>query len=102
SVLALSGFLPDDLVCGVANWPESPLKHGCSGNHAAILLAARLMGAPLDGYHLAEHPVQALILKTITEMSGARGIAIATDGCGIPTFGLRLRDMAQSFAALVR
>src|SRR5689334_12584069 len=40
SVLALSGFLPDDLVCGPAGGlpgAPSPLRHGCSGNHAGIL-----------------------------------------------------------------
>ncbi len=101
SVLALSGYLPDDLVCGPAGDPPSPLKHGCSGNHAAILLAASLLDAPLEGYHLASHPVQRHILQIIREMSGADSVLIATDGCGIPTFGLTLRQMARAFARLV-
>jgi L-asparaginase II len=101
SVLALSGYLPDDLVCGSAGEPPSPLKHGCSGNHAAILLAARLLDAPLDGYHLPDHPVQRHIFNIIREVSGSDSVVIATDGCGIPTFGLTIRQMACAFARLV-
>jgi L-asparaginase II len=101
SVLSLSGFLPDDLVCGPAGDPPSPLCHGCSGNHAGLLLGARLLGAPLQGYHLPSHPVQQLVLRTIQEMSESR-ILTATDGCGIPTFGLPLTGMARAYAALTR
>jgi L-asparaginase II len=128
SLLALSGFVPDDLVCGPAGNPPVPLKHGCSGNHAAILLLAKLIGAPLEGYEQPDHPAQRAIREQIaamaggllpvlmpterTDMEGDRSEAVsepegpsllpATDGCGIPTFGMRLRDMARAFAALTR
>ena len=102
SVLALSGFLPDDLACGPAGHPPSPLKHGCSGNHAAILLIAHLLGAPLQGYHLPEHPAQRAIRATMQEVSGETLILDALDACGIPTYGLSLAGMAASFANLAR
>jgi L-asparaginase II len=102
SVLALSGYLPDDLVCGFAGDPPSPLKHGCSGNHAALLAGAHLLGAPLRGYELPKHPVQQAVSKLVVEMAGATDMQTVPDGCGIPTFGLRLREMARSFAELCR
>lgn len=106
SVLALSGFLPDDLVCGMAGNPPSPLKHGCSGNHAALLLAAHLRGLSLDGYHLPDHPIQYELTRLFAEETGVTGSAGSssmervTDGCGIPTFALSLRQMARLYARL--
>jgi L-asparaginase II len=101
SVLALSGFPPDNLVCGPAGRHGSPLDHGCSGNHAAILLTAKLNSFPLEGYYLPDHQVQTLIAAIIEELSGTKNLAIAQDGCGIPTYGMKLQDMARAFAALV-
>jgi L-asparaginase len=109
SVLALSGFLPDELVCGIAGNPPSPLKHGCSGNHAAILLAAYLRGLPLVGYHLHDHPIQYELTRLFAEeagvpgsagSAGSRGMERVTDGCGIPTFALSLQQMARLYARL--
>lgn len=102
SVLALSGFLPDELVCGPAGEPPSPLRHGCSGNHAGILLTAHLLGVPLAGYETPGHPVQRLLEKTVRELAAAPEMLTAVDGCGIPTFGMRLCDMARAFANLTR
>ncbi len=100
SVLALSGFLPDDLVCG-PGLTASPLTHGCSGNHAGMLLTAHLLDAALEDYYLPDHPAQQLILSWICKLSGVEEARVATDGCGVPTFGLRLREMAAEFARLV-
>jgi len=102
SVLALSGYLPDNLVCGPPDHAPSPLKHGCSGNHAAILLLAHRLGAPLMGYEQPDHPAEKAIRQTIAQMAGTHDLQIAVDGCGVPTFGLPLREMARAFAALTR
>jgi L-asparaginase II len=99
SVLALSGFIPDNLVCQGPGCPPSPLRHGCSGNHAAILLAAKLLGASLDGYDRPDHPAQQAIAHVIEEFSG-EAPAVAPDGCGVPTFGISLAAMARAFARL--
>ncbi len=102
SVLALSGVPPDDLVCGPGGSPPVEIRHGCSGNHACILLIAHLLGAPLWGYEKPDHPAQQEIARAIREMSGARDMQIGLDGCGVPTFGLTLREMARAFAVLNR
>lgn len=102
SVLALSGFLPDHLICGPPADHPSPIRHGCSGNHAGILLLAKKLGAPLDTYYRPDHPAQKLIAGRIRELAGADEVAIGVDGCGIPTFGLRMREMARAYAVLSR
>jgi L-asparaginase len=102
STLALSGFAPDDLVCGPGGDPPVPIRHGCSGNHACLLLIARLLGAPLAGYERPDHPAQTLVRATIQDMANMPSLESALDGCGIPTFGLPLRNMATAYAALTR
>jgi L-asparaginase len=102
SVLALSGFIPDDLVCGPGGDPPAPIRHGCSGNHAALLLIARLIGAPLSGYERTDHPMQLLVKSAIQDLATVRSVETALDGCGIPTFGLPLANMATAFATLTR
>jgi L-asparaginase II len=102
SALSLCGFSPDHLVCGTPPGALSPLAHGCSGNHTALLLTAHLMGAPLEGYADPNHPVQREVMRQIAQMAGEESLLTATDGCGIPTFGMSLTAMARAFAALIR
>ncbi len=102
SVLSLSGFLPDNLVCGPPPEHPSPLVHGCSGNHAALLLLAKRLGADLDTYEQPDNPAQQHILELLQEMSGCTNVLIAIDGCGVPTFGMPLSNMARAFANLIR
>ena len=82
--------------------PLTPLRHNCSGKHAAMALHAKAAGWPIDTYWQADHPIQQLALDTVAEMSGvARStIATATDGCGVVSFGLPLRGLALAFARL--
>ena len=100
AALSVSGFNPDDLVCGPAGNPPACLKHGCSGNHAAILIGAKLLGAKLHGYQLPDHPIQIYITNLMKELTGAPEVHIAIDGCGVPSFGVRIREMATAYAAL--
>lgn len=102
SVLALSGYIPDDLVCGPGGEPPVPIRHGCSGNHACLLLIAHRLGAPLGGYERPDHPAQILVARTVQQMAGADTMSGGLDGCGIPTFGLQLSGIARAFAALTR
>jgi L-asparaginase len=82
----------------------SLLAHNCSGKHAGFLAVCRALGWPTDGYRLASHPLQALLLE---ELASAAEVAppeipTAIDGCGIPTFALTLERMAHAFARLER
>ncbi|MCA1615071.1 MAG: asparaginase [Acidobacteria bacterium] len=84
---------------------ESPgvLRNNCSGKHAGMLALARHLGAPPELYDDPAGPVQQAILHTVSQFSGVRTeeIALGTDGCGVPVFGLPVRAMALMYARLV-
>lgn len=110
------GCSPDDLECGpqvpseesaaVALYRsgEAPgrIHNNCSGKHTGFLTAARHLGHPTRGYIRFEHPVQQSILGIMESMTGCelgaapRGI----DGCGIPTIGVPLGNLALAMARL--
>jgi L-asparaginase II len=78
----------------------SRLHNNCSGKHAAMLARAQGAGWPTEGYDHVEHPVQQSILREIERWTGvtAPKIRIATDGCGVPVFGITLEAMARAFS----
>ncbi len=110
------GCGPGDLECG----PQLPstesamiallksgreataLHNNCSGKHAGFLSVARHLGQPTKGYIKLEHPVQQRVLGILESMAGCklgrapRGI----DGCGIPTIGIPLGNLALAMARL--
>jgi len=79
-----------------------PIRHNCSGNHAALLLLARLGDWPLDGYWEPEHPAMKAFAGALARIFGTRPerLVSATDNCGIPTWAFPLRDIAAAFAFL--
>ncbi|WP_246067047.1 asparaginase [Paenibacillus koleovorans] len=80
------------------------LHNNCSGKHSGMLALALRLGAPLEGYMAPEHPVQRHMLEAVAAMSGvpAASIALGTDGCGVPVFGLPLAALARAFAVFGR
>lgn len=80
----------------------TPLRHNCSGKHTGMLLYAKALGAPLDTYWAADHPVQRAALETVAAVTDlpAERIATAIDNCGVVTFGLPLRALALAYARL--
>jgi L-asparaginase II len=57
-----------------------------------MLAACRAHGWPLHPYRSPAHPLQ----LRVAELVG--GAHTATDGCGVPTFAMTLREMARVFA----
>ena len=102
ALLERAGVSADALECG----PErgSRLRHNCSGKHAGFLLVARERGWELEGYRLPDHPLQQEIRRLVAAAAGRaeEDLAVATDGCGVPTFALSLTEMARVFARLAR
>lgn len=82
--------------------PPSPLRHNCSGKHAGMALHAKAAGWPVETYWQPDHPVQQLALDTVAALTDVPRdkIALATDGCGVVTFGIPLRGLALGFARL--
>ncbi|MDH3472496.1 MAG: asparaginase [Rhodospirillales bacterium] len=114
--LARIGCGPADLECG-AHLPSnesamvallksgrdpSALHNNCSGKHSGFLSVARHLGQPTAGYIKFEHPVQQRILGILESMAGCElGAAPrGTDGCGIPTLGIPLGNIALAMARL--
>ena len=111
------GLGPEALKCG-AHEPFSPetaralrekgeapsvLHNNCSGKHAGMLALALHLDAPIDTYDEPTNPVQLAIGKTISAFSGVpiEDIAVGTDGCGVPVFGITVRAMALMYARMV-
>lgn len=79
-----------------------PIHNNCSGKHAGMAALAVAMGwSPVD-YHLPDHGVQRRMLGEVVRWSGLEeaDVELGIDGCGVPCFGLSIRDMAASFARL--
>jgi L-asparaginase II len=89
-LLARARATVDDLENGPQEGrPEGKLGHNCSGKHAGMLAACRANGWPFAGYRLPDHPLQ----RRVAELVGPAETAI--DGCGLPTYALRLKQQAR-------
>ena len=117
SMLQRIGLGPEALKCGVhepysadvarelRERGEAPnvLHNNCSGKHAGMLAVALHLGAPIETYKQPDHPVQIEIAKTIARFANVRveDMAVGTDGCAVPVFGLTVSAMALAYARLV-
>ncbi len=116
SILERAGCTEDDLLCGthppfdrevrrtLRERGEAPrvLQNNCSGKHAGMLCACRLLDLPIENYADLEHPLQQRILDEIALFAGvdADDVGLGTDGCTLPTCNLPLRATARAYAAL--
>jgi len=76
------------------------IHNNCSGQHAALLALCLARGWPFQGYHEPGHPLQRAIRRELSAWLGedCERLPWGTDGCGLPTPALVLRDMARVFA----
>jgi L-asparaginase II len=117
-ILAKIGATESDLHCG-PHMPGNPaasaelirrgetpraIHNNCSGKHAGMLTLARLLEAPLAGYHEPEHPVQEEIRSLLLGVCGVETgrLGWGTDGCGVPNYRIPLRALALGFARIAR
>jgi L-asparaginase II len=102
-LLARAEATEEDLELGLQEGrPPQKIHHNCSGKHAGMLALCRAEGWPTKGYRLPDHPVQRACLAAHVEAAeiDARGLATATDGCGVVTLALPLERMANAYARL--
>ena len=116
-LLTRGGFRAADLECG-AHAPmhepsarallrkgEAPtaLHNNCSGKHAGMLLACRVLDLPAAGYTDAAHPLQRRIRTLLARYAGVAEsrITVGVDGCHLPVFRLPLSGLATAYARLV-
>ncbi|MFL6227191.1 MAG: asparaginase [Pyrinomonadaceae bacterium] len=79
------------------------LHNNCSGKHAGMLALALQLGARVEAYDEPSSPVQLAISRIIEQFSSIplEDVAVGTDGCGVPTFGVTVRAMALMAVRLV-
>ena len=116
ALLRKGDFDEDDLLCGThtpfdertaaelraSGEAPSPLHSNCSGKHAGMLLASRLLDFPPASYVDIEHPLQRQILQVLADFAGLDPgeVGVGIDGCGVPTFYLPIHRTAFAFARL--
>lgn len=78
--------------------------HCCSGEHAGILRASRVMGWPRTGYMLPSHPFFHAYLDELRRRLGPEWepLRVARDGCGLPTVSNTVTELARLMATLAR
>ncbi len=83
--------------------PPNMLQNNCSGKHTAMLALALHLNASIESYDDAQNPVQLAIKKIVAQFAGGAEdeIVVGVDGCGVPVFGVSLRQMAVMYARLV-
>lgn len=117
AMLKKIGLGPEALRCGIhepfspevtrelreKGEPPNVLQNNCSGKHAGMLALALHLGAPIETYDEAGNPVQQAIGKVVAQFSDVpiEDIAVGTDGCGVPVFGITVKAMALMYARLV-
>ncbi|HIE82055.1 MAG TPA: hypothetical protein EYQ07_05980 [Candidatus Poseidoniales archaeon] len=77
--------------------------HTCSGEHAAILKAMRVLGMNRAGYTLPSSPWFSMYLDTLREYMHKpdwQPLRVAKDGCGFPTVSNTVDELAVMFAGL--
>tara|TARA_Y100001933_G_scaffold216998_1_gene224364 strand:- start:38 stop:1003 length:966 start_codon:yes stop_codon:yes gene_type:complete len=81
---------------------DSPLRHYCSGKHAAFLATCKKLKWPIDSYLKGDHPLQIEIFRIISELLclSASDIYAERDDCGAPTLFLKLSDIAKLYSIL--
>lgn len=113
SLLEKLDLKESSLICGASyplneepnrqyNWDHKPkrkLLHNCAGKHLGMIAYAREKGLDIDTYADPEGPLQQEVLKYVSELSETplSDITHGVDGCGLPIYGVPLKNMAVSY-----
>jgi L-asparaginase II len=117
SVFRRAGVSQALLACGTAGMPvdsvtaarlardgeaPGPIRHMCSGYHAASILLSRFAGWPVEGYMAPDHPSQVAVREVVARLFGVRRSALVTavDDCGLPTYAFPLVAVARAYLLL--
>jgi L-asparaginase II len=79
-----------------------PLRHMCSGFHAASILLSRFAGWSLEDYHNSDHPSQVAVRETVARLFGTKPTMLETGGddCGLLTYAFPLVEVARVYGLL--
>lgn len=107
------GIEEEQLICGASYplndepkeqyiWDHKPkrkLMHNCAGKHLGFLAYAKEKGYDAEGYDQPDHPVQKDVLGYLSELTEfpIDEMQAGMDGCGVPVYGVPLKNMALSY-----
>ncbi len=79
-----------------------PVRHMCSGFHAASILLSRHAGWSVEDYWHFEHPSQVAARDAVARIFGVKPAALVTaiDACGLTTYAFPLVEVARAYALL--
>jgi L-asparaginase II len=117
AMLKRGGFRLEDLLCGAHPPLHEPsarallregreptaLHNNCSGKHAGLLLACRILDLPHAQYTDPGHPLQRRIRALLARHAGVSEseVTSAVDGCNLPVYRLPLSALALAYARLM-
>lgn len=80
------------------------LLHNCAGKHLGFLAYSRELGYSIADYGEFNHPIQERIREEIEVLSEypKEKMNAGKDGCGVPVYGIPLRNMALSYLKFVK
>ena len=105
------------LACGTAGAPidalttarlardgetPGPIRHPCSGFHAASILMSRYADWSLEDYANPAHPSQKAVRETVARLFGQKPARLETgiDNCGVTTYAMPLVEVARAYLLL--
>jgi L-asparaginase II len=79
-----------------------PIRHGCSGFHAASILLAVYSDWTIDDYADPRHKSQVAVRDTVARLFGRKPEALrtGTDNCGLTTYEMPLVEVARAYLLL--
>jgi len=107
SILDKISLNEGNLLCGVYPAFRKPaaksIYNPCSGKHIAQLTLCQYYGWEINDYYKLEHPVQQMILNVVAKMAEypKEKIYLGIDGCGVPVFGLPIKNMSYAYERMV-
>jgi L-asparaginase II len=78
------------------------IRGNCSGKHAGMLAVCVHEGWDKESYRDPYHPLQLWILEIVARVCGLERdeMLLGGDGCGVPSYGMPLKNLATGFARL--
>lgn len=78
------------------------LHCNCSGKHLGHIAALKAYGMSIENYWEPASGIQSELRNIISRFAGVEEseISMGTDGCGVPVYGIALRNMAVAYANL--
>jgi L-asparaginase II len=116
SIAKKLGVRESDLTCGVrepfgekeryelykTGKEPGQFHNNCSGKHLGNIAACKAAGFSWDSVYDPSHPVQLDVKALISDFCGlpADLVYVGVDGCGVPVFGVPLKNMALAYSRI--